>query len=242
MSAVIRRATRADADAIAAIALEAFDETLDTGSQRLANAVSGGINFVALNCDGCALGFVGNFLTRSLAGELRFELDLLAVAGRARGAGLGSALVKASIDAARDTNADVIRALVATQNLAMQKLCDSLGFSRLGSSYDLYVLNLSVGAAGQGALRAKRERSPNQPAKATLLIRVNTLSYSGIWIEGELGRGTIRAAMERGSSEGRGRVGAVIAKPDQAARDNLTDAGFQRIGEYDWWTIRLRSG
>ncbi len=231
MSAVIRRAMPDDAKAMSAIAQAAFGEALEPDPVRLAKVLSQGLNFVALS-RGRVVGFVGNFLTRSSSGRLRFELDLLAVAADARGAGIGAALVAASVEAAKTAETDEIRALVASSNQTMQRLCQAGGFERDQTSRALYVLDapkgLGAGADVSSAL-----------LKDARLTPVYTLTYSGIWLEGEISPGAIDEARERAFADGMSRIGAVIPQADSRLAALLLANGFEKVGDFDWWSIRL---
>ncbi len=241
MSVVIRRAAPTDAGAIAAIALEAFGERLEAESDRVARVLRQNTNFVAQSDDRVA-GFVGNFVTRSGSGALRFELDLLAVAEDTRGIGIGGALVAASLDAAEKAKVDVIRALVASRNRTMQGLCQMQGFKRNLTSHALYVLttlpphsdcksDIRDGAGLSSAIRHEAH-----------LIPVETLTYSGIWLEGNLSQVAIHDARKRANVSGMTRIGTVLPQAAKSPRELLAANGFDRVGEFDWWTVTLRSG
>ena len=160
MSVTIRRAEAADAAAVAAIAQEAFGDNIDL--DYLAKALEAGSNFVAL-ADGRAQGFAGGFVTVSGAGGRRFELDLLAVAAAARGMGLGTRLVQGSVAAASAQKVALIRALVATGNLAMQRILDAAGFQRDESSRLLYARDLYE---ERGPARSAETRRAGCPSRA----------------------------------------------------------------------------
>ncbi len=241
MRAAIRRARSRDAQAVAAIVKEAFGERL--AEARLAENLAAGINFVAL-VDERVVGFAGGFLTTSHDGKLRFELDLLAVAAEARGAGIGSELVSQSLVEARARNVDLIRALVAARNRGMQRLCRAAGFRLSAPANGLYVLDmgnpLSLEAESQPCLSQPSSEDMGLDAKAwgAHLVPVDTLAYGGIWLEGQISSRAIRLAYTRARIEERSRIGALIPPGQADAIDLLTTCGFQRIGEYEWWTIR----
>ena len=231
MSAVIRPATPSDAKAMSAIAQAVFGEGLEPDRARLAAALRQGVNFVAESSGG-VVGFVGNFMTRSSSGALRFELDLLAVAAGARGLGIGAALVAASVEAAKTAETDEIRALVASSNQAMQKLCEAGGFERDQTRRMLYVSDArrAIGA-GAGA-------SPTL-LKHAHLVPVYTLTYSGIWLEGEISQAAIDEAAECAFAACLSRVGAVIPRSDSRIEALLQENDFVKAGDFDWWSIRI---
>lgn len=231
MSALIRVATLADAADIAAISSEAFGEKPDVDSIRLTKALKHGKNFVAIR-DTSVVGFVGNFLTRSASGVQRFELDLLAVAEDARGGGIGRALASASIDAGKLANVDLIRTLVAADNKRMQRLCLSQGFIRDHEQYALHV------SAVESMTNCGKASSPAGLHEAHL-ITVETLTYSGIWLEGRLSQAAIEDARQRARYGGMSRVGAVAPLSDDGLQALLGSNGFDLVGEFHWWTINL---
>lgn len=234
MSAVIRPARAADAAAISAIAREAFGEDVALETARLARVLSQSGNFVAFS-NNRVDGFVGNFLTRSSTGALRFELDLLAVARDARGRGVGAALVAESICEAEKTSAEVIRALVASRNRRMQSLCRAHGFERNRLRQALYVLPVESDKRGG-------TESPDAGGHGAHLIPVETFTYSGIWLEGRLDLAGIAEARRRAVCGHRSRIGAVVSQTAGNRQELLEANGFAKIGDFDWWTLSLRSG
>ncbi|MCY3778868.1 MAG: GNAT family N-acetyltransferase [Chloroflexi bacterium] len=244
MSVVIRRATPHDAVAIAAIVLEAFGERINEESGRVARVLRQSDNFVA-ESDDRVVGFVGNFLTRSGSGRLRFELDLLAVAQDARGGGIGAVLVDASIEAAASAKVDVIRTLVASRNAAMQRLCRSRGFRRDPTRHVLFVTDAQVwGGADMEATESLEGVVTGEASNTSeaYLIPVETLTYSGIWLEGGIRKSAIDEARRLAYDGGMSRIGAVLPQSDEGAVKLLATNRFDRVGEFDWWTIKTGSG
>ena len=127
MSVTIRPATATDADHIVGLMRDAFDESLDSRAPGLLQALSAGGTYIAIE-EASALGFVHNFSTIAQSGAWRDELDLLAVASHARGRGIGRLLVAKSVSEARRLGLDLVRALVAADNVPMQGLCRVCGF------------------------------------------------------------------------------------------------------------------
>ena len=79
MDACVRRATPADALAIASVAAEVWpEEVLDGAMIGRLIAETDRVTLVA-ELDGAVVGFVDGFVTRSASGSLRWEVDLLAV-------------------------------------------------------------------------------------------------------------------------------------------------------------------
>ncbi|MCY4018397.1 MAG: GNAT family N-acetyltransferase [Chloroflexi bacterium] len=229
MSVSIRRSSASDASAIAAIAEKTFGEPFY--GDRIDRLLKSGRNYslVALDAQGI-LAFADNFITVSETGTRRLELDLLAVEPKARGMGIGRRLIAESLLLARELDARLLRALVRSENDAMRRLCDSCGFAMSEQSYDLYVR--SAGPGSQAPL----------DAKGTHLVPVETLAYSGIWIEGCLTRAGILRALSHAATQQLQRVGVLVAQTDRVSVQLLADYGFQRLGTYDWWTLKLKNG
>ena len=226
MSVQIRCATSSDGPAVAQIVRQTFDENIEPGSPRVRKVLRANGTFVAIIGED-VVGFVSNFLTRSAEGLRRFELDLLAVASEARGSGIGDQLVGYSIARASQSGADMIRSLVATHNRAMQRICKGHGFARSSGSYSLFVAEPSADFEG------------NSPVHRAHLVPVNTLTYSGIWLEGSLSQAAIEAGHARATRVDMSRIGAVIPTDDSQTAALLRANQFDLAGEFHWWTISL---
>ena len=229
MSLRIRRAAPGDAAAISHIAEEAFSETIDTASPHVRQVLERGSTFVAtFGLD--LVGFVDGFVTISPDGETRYDLDLLAVSAAARDRGIGEALVSRSVAEAGQTSASSLRTLVASRNLPMQRLCARLGFTQAPAGLALYV------AAPISIAR------PTKVEHQAHLIAVTTLAYSGIWLEGMLCQNAIDDARTTASARGFDRIGALVPRDDLALVQLLTANNFNKIDDFDWRTLSLRSG
>jgi hypothetical protein len=69
------------------------------------------------------------------------------------------------------------------------------------------------------------------------LIEIETLTYSGLWLEGELsldGLQKARALLSRHHWE---TAGALIPAQDIHAHQLAERADFQRVGEFEWWLL-----
>ncbi len=226
MTVEIRPATCADGPAIARIGRQALGEDIAHEEPRVQGILREELTFVATGA-GEVLGFVSNFLTRSAGGAARFELDLLAVAPEARGRGIGGRLVSHSLARARKSEARRLRALVAAGNLAMQRICKRHHFTRSDETYGLYVAEA---------------RPPGAEAAADHgghLVQVDTLAYSGIWLEGAISPAAVEAGFAQAARADSSRVGAVIPKSDRRTAALLFARRFEAIGDYHWWTISL---
>lgn len=118
---MIRRANAGEADALAQLHAQAFDDPWDAAAIR---GFIESIGVIALR------GEAGFILVRALAGEA--EILTLAVAPAQRRRGLGRALVDAGAEAARAGGAEAMFLEVAADNLAAIALYDAAGFVRVG--------------------------------------------------------------------------------------------------------------
>lgn len=227
MSVVIRRAAPDDIYAIADIAASALSVRVDVDAPWLRQRITSGLTLVA-DLRGAVIGFADGFFTSDPSGRARFELDLLAVAASSRGRGIGGQLLAKSLDIAARSDARAIRALVRSQNIAMQRLCARHGFSRSSASYNLYIADPKPGA---------REMQ-NHGAR---LILVETLAYRGVWLEGTLSQNAIDAANMIARRQDAFRLGALIPAEEQASARLLRQNSFVHVGAYHWWTISLES-
>ena len=226
----IRRARTDDAKAIARLIQACFGEYADPA--RVARRLALDSAFALVACQsGQVVAFADSFLTISAAGQRRMELDLLAVAESARGQGIASMLVARSMALAAETKADLLRALVAVDNEAMARVCGSLGLTP-SSPVALYVAD-TVSCS---------ESTISNAADSAHLVPVETLAYSGIWLEGVVSRAAIERARRLAVKRNFSRIGAVLPAGDSAARDLLAAADFSFVAAYRWWTLKPGSG
>lgn len=204
--------------------MASFGHAFDCGHIRRVLQSKDNYTFVA-DSAGTICGFADCFLTRSPGGGLRLEFDLLAVAESARGTGVGASLVRECTQLAEALRVDHARALVRTENAAMQGLMRRCGYTLCRPRFYLYVCDEieTVGKASANPVDS--------------LILVNTLGYRGIWIEGHLTVETIQAAMARADETDAQKIGAVIQETDSSALQLLIDSGFSTVGAYQWWTF-----
>jgi len=146
-------------------------------------------------------------------GTLRWEVDLLGVHPDYRGRGIARELVEAVVEAGRGYDAQRARALIRIDNVASLNTFKRCGFSLDERVYDLYVADL---AASEVAFPPDSH-----------LAAVETLTYSGVWIEGELSLDALRFGRTQAGS---GIAGVVVPAGSLAAEQ----AGFERIGQYRW--------
>jgi len=227
MSAVIRRAKPEDIPAVSNIAASALAVRVDADLPWLRRRLTRHLTLVAA-CREAVVGFVDGFFTADQSGRERFELDLLAVASASRGRGIGGQLLAKSLAFAADSEAREIRALVRSQNQAMQQLCRRQGFRRTPASYNLFIADAKPVTRRPGKHQAS-------------LIPVETLAYRGIWIEGALSQSAIDAAQLLARERSASRIGALIPAGERAIAGLLRSNSFVKVGAYRWWKISLRS-
>lgn len=228
MKLSLRRACPADAAAIARIAETCFGDAFD--SQRIRRLLeAGNRDCVVARDDGGVLAFADHFITVSGRNQRRLELDLLAVAPRVQGQGLGRRLLEKSVSLAQQRDVAALRALVRSDNLAMRRLCCSAGLKPSELEFNLYV-----------AAPAAQSRQPLEVGAAHL-IAVETFAYSGLWLEGAITRAAIGWALSTAHSRGMQTVGALLAQGEGSAAALLVECGFQLLGSFNWWTLNLKN-
>ena len=223
----IAQATFDHAPEIARVAAEALNAEVAVKSAHVRRALNAGNTYVAL-ADGRVAGFVSNFTTCDGHGRSRFELDLLGVSPGWQGRGIGARLVERSLRAARQADAKTIRALVRRDNSPMQRISARCGLQRSAGAFQLW-----VSSAAQPAGNSARDH-------AARIIAVDTLTYSGYWLEGALSQSAVDAARRLLRAQPDRRViGAVVSEIDRRAIDLLRANAFDRRGDFHWWSLRL---
>lgn len=225
MEIEIRLATLYDVSRIAEIIELAFDETPDLNRISHQVLLHQGSIYVAVQ-NNRVIGFVENFVTTSHDSKLRLELDLLAVHPDAQGQGIGRRLIEASIQLARELKVNYIRALIAFDNHPMRYLCSSY---RLLESMD--IKGLYIAQTTEIAKQLVHQPDSN-------LIRVDTLTYSGIWQEGEITQNAINNAQSTALQYRCDVVGIVTPKSNSIIQ-LLNDNQFSHVNDYHHWILNL---
>ncbi len=179
--------------------------------------------------EGIIAGFVDGFLTTSIEGVKRWELDLLAVHPDFQRRGIASALVTANAEVGKSMGAEIARGLVAVDNVGSQRAFTKCGYKTDGVTCELRV---AVDARLFPAIIVGNDRSP--------IIAVRTINYIGLWVEGEQNKIGLAKGLIELSSGKYDLVGAVL--PTQKVQ-NILDSesmGFEKVGRYQWWQRPLR--
>ncbi|MEP7293203.1 MAG: GNAT family N-acetyltransferase [Chloroflexota bacterium] len=163
--------------------------------------------------DGGLIGFVDAFMTASPDGVARWEVDLLGVHPNHRGKGIAQRLIGAVVAAGAQAGAQLFRAIVKTDNVASLTAFQHCGFANDETIHDLYVSDQPIAQAD------------DLPPDA-YLISVCTLTYSGIWIEGDHSLSALRYAQAVRTRYGWDVAGA-LAPAESAMPD-----GFALAGQY----------
>jgi GNAT superfamily N-acetyltransferase len=183
-----------------------------------------GVSLLAEDEQGVPLGFVDAFMTKRADEALRWEVDLLAVRPEAQGQGLGQALLRDILAWGRHQGAHLARALIHLDNLA-----SAGAFARCGFSTDYQVHHLHV---------CDTTHEPVDKPAALHTVPVHTLSYSGIWLEGEwsipalqFGRSLINGDFSV--------AGTLIPATTLSGQANALGLGYHLIGDYHFWTLNF---
>lgn len=209
-----------DAAAVGALITLTWDEATDT--DWISRVIAQPTHTIWLaESAGELAGFCVGFPTMSHAGEKRWEIDLLAVHPSLRGQGIGKLLVAKSVQTGRERGAASQRGLIAVGNTASEKCFAAAGFAAKERC------NLWVNGPAESA---------ESLAHSAHFIPVNTVTYSGIWVEESADRPALLAAKQQAYLEKRQTVGAVIPDGVPHAAKELA---FTHIGIYQRWILRL---
>jgi hypothetical protein len=139
-----------------------------------------------------------------------------------QGRGIARQLILASLVEARYRNINFARALIRTDNRPSQRAFAWCGFKPQPAPLFLYVAEPTELPA------------PAMP-RDTHVISVDTLTYSGVWLEGRRSLASFLAARSLIHTQGRTTAGALIAVADAATVKAAEQADYMQIGEFDWW-------
>ena len=231
---LLRRAQTGDAPDIARIIRTVWSDSNPDPLVIGGLLADGGRATIVAMFDGIAAGFVDAFRsdyeTPSGRQPYFWEIDLLAVEPAFHGRGIGAALIAAARDMGHAAGTPCARALVRVDNVGAQIAFKRVGFVPQPEVNGLYT-------AG-GSLTGNQ---PDQPAGCRM-IGVDTLTYSGIWLEGLLTREAFRYGRHAAGVRGLDTVGAVIPRDDTVATGAAACEGYDHVGDFRWWTYAYTSG
>ncbi len=179
--------------------------------------------------EGVIAGFVDGFLTISSEGTNRWELDLLAVHPDFQRRGIASTLVTSNTTIGKLMGAEIARGLVAVDNIGSQK-----SFAKSGYETNNVVCELMI------ASEINQIEEVTEVDNNTLIILVNTMNYSGLWVEGKRSKIGFVSALKQVAEVGTDLAGAVVPSDESAVIADALSLGFEKVGRYQWWQRPLR--
>ena len=172
---------------------------------------------------GQVAGFIDGFVTQSAQGELRWEIDLLAVHPAWRSRQLGQQLILACLKAGQKRGAAFARALIQTANRASQ-----ISFERCGFQCQPEMLNLYVAPADEVLFSSDESNG--------YMLAVHTINYSGIWLEEDTSKSSLMAAQAVCWQEKCELVGTLVIQTNLTDNEKMIESGFAKVDDYQWWT------
>lgn len=218
MPITIRAAMPQDAQAISQIIDLAFHE--QANSEQIQKLIANNKHHTLVVVSDKVLGFIDGFMTIAQDATKRLELDLLAVHPDFTGQGIGKQLISTFTENTQDI--DTTRVLVATNNTLMRHAMKATGYQLDPQAQALYI---SSDSAEKTEISAEAH-----------LISVETFTYSGIWLEGEITLEAIKSAQYQRQKQASDVVGAVISPENKDAIETVKSAGFEHVKYFQWWT------
>lgn len=263
----IRRALASMEDALAIAQVEAAtlgDSDLTPAEMLSVLALPGQFVYLAYAEEEC-IGFLATFDTPTPDGP-RLELDMLGVLQEWRGRGVAKELVRRAIAEGRERGCKALRAVVATDNVASRHVfehaglrahgqpCQLLtrvfaGFSEtayLPSGWSLDIIG-DLGCAAfllDGSWRVPGHRglllrdAGRSIVAATALLSVQTMAYSGYWIEKIMAvddpaaQIAFAAAAEDAKVARLDEVGVLLDAGDPLVQSAIV-SGYEAVGTYN---------
>ncbi len=262
----IRRALASIEDALAIAQVEAAtlgDSDLTAAEMQSVLSLCGQFVYLAFADENC-IGLLATFETPSPAGP-RLELDMLGVVHEWRGRGVATELVKRAIAEGRRRGCKTLRAIVATDNQASRRVFEHAGLRALGKPCQLLTrvlagfsetsylppgwsldvsddlartapcMDRSWGLEGHRGLFVRDAR--RNLVAAVALLRVQTMAYSGYWIEkimaedGTAAEIALTAAAEDAKAAHFDEVGVLLNGDDTLVQAALA-SGYESVGTY----------
>jgi GNAT superfamily N-acetyltransferase len=223
----IRQADLTDIPHIAAVkSLVWSDETNDPSRIAASLTLPDHFTTVAFEDDQPA-GFADGFPTLDVNGVMRWELNLLAVHPAFRGRGLAPRLIQENIQCGLALNPKTSRALIRVGNIASER-----SFIRCGYTPENFVSGLYVWSSDDNAPIAAAPHHSH-------LICVDTLSYKGVWVEGEFSPAGFEAAQSECRTQNGQIAGAIIPLHQTDAVQAAQNAGYKWVENYRFWWLNF---
>lgn len=187
--------------------------------------------------EGRVVGFVDGFMTIDSNRAGRWELDLIAVHPDFQNQGMATRLMIESTIIGRWRDAQIARGLVEVSNVGSQRTFARCGYQTTEDIHELYVFQ-NENLAGQGYKPPKP--SGLSPVHETGLYYVQTLNYTGIWLEENWSAKRIRIVRKEVDERSFQLAGSVIPQDQTNAIPNLQSENFEQIAQFHWWKRDLR--
>ena len=223
----IRPAQTSDAAGIAVVQVKVWpDEHADI--QRIANVIEDTDHMTHVaEKDGHIVGFVDGFITRSEAGRLRWEVDLLAVHPDFQQRGIAKRMIRASGQSGREFGVILSRTLIHVDNRGSMKAFAGCGYHVQGEQCGLF-----ISSSDNPLLQQETEAN-------SYLVSVRTMKYYGLWVEGKLSEAGFKVANAVRVQHNLDLAGVVIPGREAAAVRAACSTGYQYIGQYQYWTTDI---
>jgi GNAT superfamily N-acetyltransferase len=175
------------------------------------------------------LGFVDAFPTFSPGGHYRWEVDLLAVHPDCTRRRIGARLVTESVIMGAQRGANLARSLVRVDNKSGERLFAYCAFQAESDPVNLFM--------AFGAITTQR----TLPDRLHL-IPVETFSYQGAWVEGEITPESLSWLGTVCVGHGGGALGVLIPVKAESTQHAAKLAGFGNVGRFRWWLRPIETG
>lgn len=223
---VIRSASVTDSNAVALLIAQTLGD--DAHAEWIDKIISGQNRATHILQIGVVAGFIDSFLTTSHVGQLRWEVDLLGVHPAVRGRGFAQDLITQSVEYGRSYGAELARAWVADGNTPAEKAFMACGFKPAAEKHMLLISHESNSTATD--------------CQNSHLISVQTLTYSGIWVEDVRSEADLACGLLARTESGVDLVGTLIPASDGALLETAQIMGFSSVGRYCSFTLKLDVG
>ena len=225
----IRRATIMDVTGISALVKDAFDETVN--EEYAMGLIDRGKNMIWIAEDnGEIIGMISTFITIASRAIRRWEVDLMAVKTRYKGAGIAHQLLRRTAEDEREQKVNFTRGLVRVDNKAAQSAFRKAGYHSNEQVYSMLVWQPHP-----------MQETSEEINSLVNIIPVETLTYRGIWLEGlslpklthDERRAVIHHARAQAIRDNRHMVSTLY--PAKKLTDDLLGNDYQVMGSYQWW-------